>query len=97
VPTNRQRTEYCTRCGTTKPVQQFSKNSRFPDGLQYYCKPCMSSYYTSNRERALKLMRENYQRKRDEKLAYQREYFLVNESRVRARIVRRIALRMRAS
>jgi hypothetical protein len=57
----------------------------------------MSSYYTSNRERALKLMRENYQRKRDEKLAYQREYFLVNESRVRARIVRRIALRMRAS
>jgi hypothetical protein len=84
APTNRSRTKHCTRCDTTKPVEQFSKHSRFPDGLQYYCKECMRSYYAKNREKQAARSRELYQLKRDEKLAYQRDYFWANESQVRA-------------
>jgi len=33
-------TKRCTKCGETKSTTQFSKHSKYPDGLQYHCKPC---------------------------------------------------------
>ena len=32
----------CSKCGVVKPANEFHKNSRRPDGLQRYCKPCKS-------------------------------------------------------
>lgn len=32
--------KYCKKCDTTKPVDEFGKNKRAPDGIQYYCKIC---------------------------------------------------------
>lgn len=37
-------TKHCARCRTDKPLTDFSKGSRFRDGLQPYCKACMRAY-----------------------------------------------------
>lgn len=34
--------KFCARCNTRKPVAEFWKNRRRRDGLQDYCKPCLS-------------------------------------------------------
>lgn len=30
----------CTRCGLMKPLAEFYREKRLPDGLTIYCKPC---------------------------------------------------------
>lgn len=32
----------CAACKTSKPVESYGKNKRQPDGLNYYCKPCVN-------------------------------------------------------
>lgn len=34
----------CSKCGETKPVNQFNKHRRKIDGLALWCKPCMREY-----------------------------------------------------
>lgn len=34
----------CSKCGETKPLSEFNKFSRSPDGLAYWCRPCHSLY-----------------------------------------------------
>jgi len=36
-------TKHCSKCNTTKPVSEFYKNRAREDGLQTYCKPCMTA------------------------------------------------------
>lgn len=47
----------CTKCGETKPVDQFSKNKSKHDGLHGRCKSCDNArtrvWYEANRERDL--------------------------------------------
>lgn len=33
-------TKRCPKCGETKPITEFSKNSKTKDGLQPWCKHC---------------------------------------------------------
>ena len=50
----------CSKCGVTKPLQEFNKHSKRKDGLQDYCRSCTSWYLkhlydtTSYRESKLK-------------------------------------------
>ena len=40
----------CTKCGEFKdPKEDFSKRAASPDGLNRYCKLCMSKYYLKDR------------------------------------------------
>lgn len=41
----------CTKCGQTKPVDQFHKRTASPDGLDYKCKQCTSEYYSTYKKR----------------------------------------------
>ncbi len=45
----------CTKCNKTKPVSEFHKCSRNPDGLRYRCKKCVNKidreYYASTIKR----------------------------------------------
>ncbi len=45
----------CARCGTTKPVTQFPKCLRNPDGLRYHCRLCANKidreYYARSQKR----------------------------------------------
>jgi 5-methylcytosine-specific restriction endonuclease McrA len=34
----------CSKCGKIKTTEKFTKNTRYRDGLQSYCKQCMSNY-----------------------------------------------------
>lgn len=34
----------CNRCGEEKELKEFSKHTRMKDGLQMWCKICMSTY-----------------------------------------------------
>lgn len=47
-------TKKCTKCGETKPTEQFYKNSASKDGLHPQCKTCIAArnraYYEANRE-----------------------------------------------
>ena len=40
----------CHRCDTVKPSEEFSKNRARKDGLQTYCKSCMSSSYKKTKK-----------------------------------------------
>ena len=44
VMTENEPTKRCTKCQEMKPFSEFSKNSRRPDGLVYWCKVCVNEY-----------------------------------------------------
>jgi hypothetical protein len=41
--------KYCTKCGELRPFRMFAKASNHKDGLQYWCKPCVSTYQRERR------------------------------------------------
>jgi hypothetical protein len=48
----------CARCKQEKPVDQFNKNRRRPDGLQSNCRPCCAAYFQTNRDRIISQIRD---------------------------------------
>ncbi len=60
----------CSKCGTSKPISEFSKMSAAKNGLQSRCKSCSQlskrAYYQDNREELLAYAREyNKEHKED--------------------------------
>jgi hypothetical protein len=53
-------TKYCSKCDTTKPIEQFSRSKRSADGYSYTCKSCIKEYQLANKEK-LKEYQRNYQ------------------------------------
>ncbi len=43
----------CPWCGKAKPFDQFSPDSRMPDGLYYYCHSCESPRRRNHRQKLL--------------------------------------------
>lgn len=39
----------CSTCASHKPLEDFTKNKRYKDGLSHRCRPCDSVYQTSRR------------------------------------------------
>lgn len=35
-------TKRCSKCGETKPLDEFGKDKKSPDGKNYWCKPCVN-------------------------------------------------------
>ena len=52
--------KYCSKCDTTKPIEQFSKSKRSADGYAYTCKACIKEYQIANKEK-LKAYQREYQ------------------------------------
>jgi hypothetical protein len=52
--------KYCSKCDTTKPIEQFSRSKRSADGHSYTCKACIKEYQVANKEK-LKEYQRNYQ------------------------------------
>lgn len=63
--------KWCSRCKAEKPLEEFAKNSRKPDGKQAWCRSCKNGhhqdYYTKNKESWLKKA-STYRRSIREKL-----------------------------
>lgn len=41
----------CKRCGETKPLAEFGKETKQPDGIRVYCKPCTNKMNKESKER----------------------------------------------
>ncbi len=59
----------CGACQTVKPLTEFSKNKRKPDGLQTNCKVCMTAhareYYKVNNVKQRQQIRDAARRRRE--------------------------------
>lgn len=85
----------CSKCGESKPLDEFSPHAKAPDGKQAQCRECrrvaQAAYYARNRdaihERAARGRRENPDRQRQ----YGRSYWasLTPEQRAHKREVRK--------
>lgn len=64
----------CRDCGKEKPIDQFSKGVKSPDGRHGVCKPCVTSKYQgSNSSRGKKDFDELKNNQRLEELSNKRE------------------------
>lgn len=83
----------CTKCKVTKNLEEFSKESRRKDGRRSQCKICVKEYRkqvsTYENERSKRWRQENQEkiseyrnRTRDERLSYQRNYFVINRDHI---------------
>jgi len=70
------KTRYCTKCGETKHVFEFAKNSSKKSGFSSHCKACMNVYFSL---------------KKDSKKAYDAVYKLANREKRRLQSVKRYA------
>lgn len=59
-------TKTCTKCGETKPTDQFHKNRANRDGLQPRCKDCQRAYYKANRDKIAAQSHAYYEANREE-------------------------------
>ena len=79
----------CSKCGETKGLDCFSKNSTKKDGLQNQCKTCNSVYgqinketiaatkkahHKANKERLNAISRDNHHKNKEERNATSRAY-----------------------
>ena len=89
--------KYCPRCDKNKETIEFGKNVRRHDGLQSYCKVCVSEYnkekgydtserkrkhHSDNKEKANKLSREYYWKNREACLENKKRYHEENREKI---------------
>jgi 5-methylcytosine-specific restriction endonuclease McrA len=87
----------CARCKTEKHIDQFGKDKNRKDGLNKYCKKCVSdryledkvannarskSYYLANRERLNAINRDNYYKHIEEAREYKRKYYHAHRAEI---------------
>jgi hypothetical protein len=68
-------TKVCSKCGTSKPINDFHKDKHKKDGLTCKCKQCFSKYFTNNKSNISEYVKE-YQNKNKNELNedYQNRY-----------------------
>lgn len=69
--------KHCNKCNTIKPIEEFGKRKRSPDGFQYRCKSCRRIEAKKYRERpeAKEHYRQYVENNREKIRAYQRAYY----------------------
>jgi hypothetical protein len=83
-------TKYCSKCDTTKPIEQFCKTKRSADGYAYTCKSCIKEYQVANKEK-LKAYQREYQiqykaEHKEELYQYIRNWQQANPEKTRASV-----------
>lgn len=77
----------CPRCGETKPLDNFGKDSRAHDGKRTYCKLCSNEYHknyrVSNPERTKQFDFRHYHNRREKVLAYNKQYRKDNKEKLK--------------
>lgn len=75
----------CTKCGVTKPLFGFHKNSSKKDGLQSRCKNCLKQFYRDNCEILSERQRECRKSNPAKKAKIERKYREANPEKVAKR------------
>ncbi|GAB3776787.1 hypothetical protein GCM10027600_43220 [Nocardioides ginsengisegetis] len=72
----------CTKCGATKPLDDFHAHKRSKDGLRPWCKGCVSAYsrshYEANREKRSDQAKAWYEANKERRNEQQRAYHAAN-------------------
>ena len=66
--------KYCSKCDTTKPIEQFCKNKRSADGHAYQCKACIKVYQMSIKDKMREYQLQYQPKYKAEHKEYFREY-----------------------
>lgn len=82
------RTKMCTRCGETKPIEDFlPRKNRGPDSRHSQCHPCRRErgrrYYQANRDKVIARTSAYQRENREQSLGYWRKYNEANRERLR--------------
>lgn len=68
----------CSKCGQSKPFEDFYKYPNKSDGLNARCKECIkvykASYYQKNKDSIKSRVKENYWKNPEAKRTYQKDY-----------------------
>lgn len=67
--------KFCPRCEQVKPIELFSKGKN-KDGRRSWCKTCAAQYYAENREQAARQWKARYAVRREEIIAYRKNYYI---------------------
>jgi hypothetical protein len=68
----------CGRCGKRKEPTDFSVNRAKEDGLNNWCKACLSAYAKDRLAKANASRPDGWKRKTEDRAAYQREWAAAN-------------------
>lgn len=68
----------CNQCNKSKPISEFYKRSKSPDGLQFKCKACFKVINQNFREAKPEYQFEWYKKNWDKWLAYMAEWHKEN-------------------
>ena len=75
----------CNKCEEIKPINDFYKNKKSPDGLQYMCKECKKEYSRQhqivNKEQCIEACRRWKSNNREKCIEYDRRYRLSNKEK----------------
>lgn len=66
----------CTKCETTKSLDEFNKAASNKDGLQYWCKGCARAYQQANRDRLNAASARWYEKNKEHRSEYARQWYL---------------------
>ena len=76
----------CTRCGITKPRDEYGKSAKNKDGMTAYCTPCMKAYahehYMRNREKRKRQVEEWREANAEKWRAWNAAYYQANRERM---------------
>lgn len=79
----------CNVCKEAKPLAEYHRRKKSPDGLSYTCKECAKARaranYEARREEILKRLRQNYAENADEIKAKTNAYYWKNREQCRER------------
>ena len=75
----------CTKCGETKPLDDFHRDRSKADGRRPDCRECALEhrrrYYEENRDKELERKRQYYEENRDKELERKRQYLEENRDK----------------
>ena len=76
----------CTKCGVVKPLDDFHRDKRRPDGRRPDCKECVREYkrcyHEENRDKRLEYNRRYYEENRNKAREYRRRHYEENRDKV---------------
>lgn len=70
----------CTTCGINKSLEAFSLSKTAKDGRQWKCKECFKAYRKENKDRNRQAQAQWYQRNREYKQEYLRNWYLAKKA-----------------
>lgn len=81
-------TKLCCNCDIDKPLEDFNRHKKKPDGRQTFCRECQKAEYRGNKERHTQRAREWTERNREKRYGYAKKWKQANPEAV-AKINRR--------